>query len=323
MSIAQLSAHRHFAATLDKNSVGQTVKGSGEASGIMTKDDCASAIEALIKLIHKVKRRPRLYFGGDTVQPQQVERAMEWLHVGYWHSVFADQGTRHWEAVRLRGWEMRPEGPIPSMVEKGLSNDEIIAEIFEIELLGWDLLLKKLRGMTADEYLTAVEAAKKGVVATKTPVMPISQFALIDTTLDEASRVALEPIPSDQSFALNPSCVRIRALSPSAEAIVSICRSDQPDLTVYDRIIIAPFFLQSGLYDLAVPNAKWASDLLLSDSGHYKLTCGQVLRPSTEINKPPKLIVDFYLEKVNEPLSAGTVLDIKTYPTELTDSYKS
>jgi len=39
-----------------------------------------------------------------------------------------------WEAERARGWQTRSVGPVPQMEAKGLSKEEIMNELIEIEI---------------------------------------------------------------------------------------------------------------------------------------------------------------------------------------------
>lgn len=85
----------------------------------------------MIEILQSVRERKEMYF-----QPISVEAANNFLG-GIWVTCFAFGVCTHedWDAaIKLRGWEVLSIGPTREMRVRGLSEEQMIDELIEIQI---------------------------------------------------------------------------------------------------------------------------------------------------------------------------------------------
>jgi len=104
--------------------------------------------KGLVNCLKMMAERPHLYTGNH-----DATRAVIWLN-GFTNAVIAQEQLGKLghlirkEVVISRGWAWRAMGVIPQMVQRGMSPQEIIAELVAIEIDFMDRLLNLKTGPT-------------------------------------------------------------------------------------------------------------------------------------------------------------------------------
>ena len=84
----------------------------------------------------------------DPVEYKIAENFLTGFRIGYFSAIDIFDYEPWWESQAERGWGRGPAGPIPKMIEKDMSNEQIIDELIEIEIVA----LKKYKLKYSDEF---------------------------------------------------------------------------------------------------------------------------------------------------------------------------
>jgi hypothetical protein len=85
----------------------------------------------LINLLNHIREKPGLYTG-DGYEPEKIQVLL--LGIRLCQNTFGLEQPSYAEIAEKRGWRYQPRGLIPEMKETGLSDQEIINELIEIEI---------------------------------------------------------------------------------------------------------------------------------------------------------------------------------------------
>jgi hypothetical protein len=95
-------------------------------------------IDKMIQILRSFQDRKKMY-----VQPLDVANVQSFLGGFVVGSFAADFELPHelaWTAQERRGWEQSALGPVRQMRERGMSEEEIMDELIEIQILRLQLL---------------------------------------------------------------------------------------------------------------------------------------------------------------------------------------
>jgi len=98
-------------------------------------------VEKIIKQLKNVQLRPGMYFRGDLpsatsfIDGFNVACALWGL---YDDMAVVEAGDK---AMKEHGWKVSSLGPFPEMQERGLNEEQMIAEFLSIEIAKWEYLI--------------------------------------------------------------------------------------------------------------------------------------------------------------------------------------
>ncbi len=104
----------------------------------MTPELTQPQAKVLLGTLEGLRRRPEMYIIGKN----NVEALLSFLYGMFTlcsHLTGFDRST-FLEIAKRRGWQESPRGVVPSMREAGLSEEEIVKELIEIEIAAYKQL---------------------------------------------------------------------------------------------------------------------------------------------------------------------------------------
>lgn len=91
-----------------------------------------STIDHLIEHLRSFQKRKAMYVGHATIEA--VEAFLTGFRIGRHGMGLEIDLEWQWAAQAARGWEQTASGPVPQMKIQGLSDNEIMDELIEIEI---------------------------------------------------------------------------------------------------------------------------------------------------------------------------------------------
>ena len=100
-----------------------------------------SVIENIIRWFENIKTRPLMFYG-ESDNPKLVENGMYWFQMALVHLGYNFQPKEN-EIVK-RNLHRTAKGLEQQLRERGLTDEEIVREIIDIEIENWKQLLKEI-----------------------------------------------------------------------------------------------------------------------------------------------------------------------------------